>query len=195
VPAEAEIERIRKQLTKGNPADVARLEHDLAQAKKLEAAAKLKPVAGKLPLNRGRAGGTFGKAGLDLSNPEHVKAAEEMDRVGHGVHFNEHCYPDFEPWIYRESGDVTITLTGDRNLDFKRANEIMAKRYPGWKQPDGWTWHHVETVGSDLQDRLILVPTALHDRVKHTGGSAMYKHLTGDVNAYTKIRRGRKVAH
>ena len=47
-----------------------------------------------------------------------------------------------------------------------------ANRVAGFKStPDGFTWHHVED-GITMQ----LVPTDLHDVVKHTGGAAVIKN-------------------
>ncbi len=42
---------------------------------------------------------------------------------------------------------------------------------PGSKAPAGYTWHHVEDTKT-----MQLIPTDLHDAVKHTGGCAVIKH-------------------
>jgi hypothetical protein len=63
-------------------------------------------------------------------------------------------------------------LKNTRTQDFAAANAAMAKKYPGWKQPADYTWHHIEH-----SNKLILIPTDIHNAVKHTGGVATNKAL------------------
>lgn len=58
-------------------------------------------------------------------------------------------------------------LVGDASSDFKKALEA-SKKYD--KTPKGYTWHHVEDGKT-----LILIPTDLHDAVRHTGGAALIR--------------------
>lgn len=72
-------------------------------------------------------------------------------------------YPDFTPYAIKQ---VDIEITGKQPIDAARAN---ARR--GLKTtPNGMTWHHVENTKT-----LQLIPTELHDAVRHTGGVANKK--------------------
>ncbi|WP_413776625.1 HNH endonuclease [Pseudomonas sp. B21-054] len=58
---------------------------------------------------------------------------------------------------------VRIELTGNRDRDFKLANQSS-----GYKRtPDNFTWHHHQESGL-----MQLIPSDLHDAVRHTGGVA-----------------------
>lgn len=161
-------------------------------------AARVKPVAGKLPRNHEYAGDEYkiediiakkGEKNADLAED----AIQELEERGmSGVRFTEDGTPDLEPFVYRDGdvvGRVEITLSGNRDTDFTRANAEMKKRYKRWTQPPGWTWHHHETEGV-----MILVPRSIHDVVGHTGGAATYRHRTGDPKAYAKKRSKKKAA-
>ena len=78
----------------------------------------------------------------------------------HGVPFTQQGFPDFAR--YRISR-VEITLTGSRSADFKAANQAAGFS----RTPKGYTWHHHHEAGV-----MELVPTDLHDAVRHTGGVA-----------------------
>ncbi|MDH5641622.1 MAG: HNH endonuclease, partial [Nitrospira sp.] len=72
---------------------------------------------------------------------------------------------------------VEIKLTGRQDPDILLANKAAGFR-PA-KTPDGFTWHHHQD-GTTMQ----LVPKDLHLNVKHTGGRAHYRHVTGDKSSY-----------
>jgi A nuclease of the HNH/ENDO VII superfamily with conserved WHH len=76
------------------------------------------------------------------------------------VRFDETGFPDFSPYAEKT---VKITYSGDRATDFKLANEAANLK----RTPEGMTWHHHQD-GKTMQ----LVPTDLHNAVKHTGGVA-----------------------
>jgi hypothetical protein len=81
-----------------------------------------------------------------------------------GVPFNEQGFPIFDS--YAIASLEIENLTGDHDLDEDLANR--AARLPS--TPNGYTWHHVED-GKTMQ----LVPTWLHDEVRHTGGAAILR--------------------
>jgi hypothetical protein len=67
--------------------------------------------------------------------------------------------------------DVDIKQLSGRRLDDYDA----ANRLAGWRStPKGYRWHHHQALG-----RMQLVPEELHKFVGHTGGAAVYKHVTG----------------
>jgi hypothetical protein len=81
-----------------------------------------------------------------------------------GVRFNAKGFPDFSP--YRRA-EASFPITGKHKID-----ERIANRKAGLKKtPEGYTWHHVEDTRT-----MLLVPTDLHDAVKHTGGVAVDRH-------------------
>ena len=81
-----------------------------------------------------------------------------------GVWIKDNGCPDFTPYAIYE---VTLEQsTGNRNLDEKLANKAAGLI----KKPTEYTWHHVEDAKT-----MQLVPTKLHDSVKHTGGFSRTK--------------------
>lgn len=58
---------------------------------------------------------------------------------------------------------VTLELTGDSSNDIAKANKLF---FGTTISPKGYTWHHLEDGRT-----LILVPTEIHENVKHTGGA------------------------
>ncbi len=168
------------------------LREEYEGAKRLEAAAKIKPVAGKLPQNYGRAASelSIDEIRERTPDPDLAEAAiREIEARGlSGIRYTESGRVDMEPFIYRQGGvvgDVTISLNGKRTPDFRDANAKMREQDPDWKQPDDWTWHHHEQEG-----RMVLVPTSVHRVAGHTGGAAEYRHRTGDLTAYSKGSKG-----
>ncbi len=89
-----------------------------------------------------------------------------------GVKFTNKGFPDFSPYYKKYKGkNVEVTLDklnpGKRgsNKDIREAIKKFKKENPEWKQPDGTTWHHIEN-----STKLQLVPSDIHDAVKHFGG-------------------------
>jgi hypothetical protein len=145
----------------------AEAQRSFATAEMAEEAATVSPVAGRLPQNHEFAGKQF--------PAEQLPSAYRKQ----GLRFTDAGFPDFEPYAMTlPSGKkyVEIRYTGSRSGDFAAANAKVGYT----RTPPGYTWHHSEELG-----RMQLVPKALHDRVKHTGGVATYKHVTGDVRSYT----------
>jgi filamentous hemagglutinin len=126
---------------------------------------RLGPVAGRLPINHDYAGKAFPANML----PPRYRAK--------GVQFTPQGYPDFMPHAKQLPNGkkyVEIEYTGGRNADFAAANKKAGLD----ETPLGYTWHHVEDMRT-----MVLVPTDLHDAVKHAGGVSTYKHASG-VDAY-----------
>lgn len=142
----------------------------LADSEMAERAAQVKPVAGRMPINSEYAGMQF---------PAERLPKKYRDK---GVKFTKEGYPDFDPHamtLPNKQRSVMIKYQGTRTADFKEADRLagFSKTNP---RPANATWHHVE----DPLGKMILVPTPLHDAVKHTGGVATWKHSTGDVTKY-----------
>jgi hypothetical protein len=101
-------------------------------------------------------------------------------------------FPVLQPFIYRAQGEngrkvssrIFMEFTGNRNTDFSTANTEYAKKL-GWTKkngkPDaarvermrieeGLTWHHVEDC---KRQKMILVPTIIHEAAHHTGGHSL----------------------
>ncbi len=110
------------------------------------------------PMNYRHAGYPFPRAKL---------SPELQVKYPNGVVFKPSGHPDFSPYSVKT---VPIKMTGDRPRDFKLANEAAGLR----RTPEGYTWHHVED-GTTMQ----LVPTDLHEAVRHSGGVSEVKRLAG----------------
>ncbi len=86
------------------------------------------------------------------------KLAEKYPK---GVNFTKEGFPDFNPYA-----KVKVEVSG---LTGKASDFTMANKAAGLKTtPTGYTWHHVEN-GTTM----ILVPTDLHQAVRHTGGASL----------------------
>ena len=113
---------------------------------------RIRPVNGRSPINSQRYANTTIPLG-DLP-------AEIAQKYPNSVHFSGAGYPDFAPYAVKK---VRIDLTGNRDRDFKLANQSS-----GYKRtPDNFTWHHHQVSGL-----MQLIPSDLHDAVRHTGGVA-----------------------
>lgn len=85
---------------------------------------------------------------------------------GRKVPFDRRGFPIFDNFAV---ADVKITQTGKRSVDNALADKAARKQYGSdWTRPPKHTWHHHQD-----GKRMLLVPTALHDLVRHTGGVAM----------------------
>jgi hypothetical protein len=83
-----------------------------------------------------------------------------------GVPFDGQGFPDFSAWTDPSVPDVYITLTGDRQKDFRladRAAGINAAYRKG-----RWTWNHHQDCG-----RMQLVDMEVHSKTGHTGGHSI----------------------
>jgi hypothetical protein len=110
--------------------------------------------SGKLPSNYEYAGRLYtGEKWTDALAQKYPK----------GVSFTADGYPDFSPYAVR-----TVRFPNGfsgKNTDFTAADRMAG--ITGMR-PSGHTWHH-------HQDRhtLLLIPTEIHDAVRHAGGVAI----------------------
>ena len=118
-------------------------------------------INGRLPIN---AAEYAGRVYFDKLPPE-LKL-----KYPNGVTFRPNGMPDFTPHATRS---VELEhLRGDTHLDYKAANDASGLARYGADPPANYTWHHCED-GRTMQ----LVPSDVHDAVKHTGGEAVIGHL------------------
>lgn len=82
------------------------------------------------------------------------------EKYPESVQFNEKGFPDFSPYA---AAEVQISYTGDREKDFKLANQAAGLEV----KPKDFTWHHHQDAKT-----MQLVPRDLHREVGHTGGCA-----------------------
>lgn len=89
----------------------------------------------------------------------------------HGVPFNKQGRPDFARY---KRADVPMKFSGDHRKDARSAEAYMDKRRPGWRNNldpnQTYTWHHHQDVDNSGYGRLQLIPTDLHNAVRHYGG-------------------------
>ncbi|MED4355138.1 HNH endonuclease [Schinkia azotoformans] len=103
-------------------------------------------------INKKYAGQTYNLSG-DLSK-----------KYPNGVKFTNDGFPDFSP--YSKAKVKIDGLKGNTSSDFTAANKAIGLK----STPSGYTWHHVEDGRT-----LMLVPTDLHQAVRHTGGAALIR--------------------
>jgi len=85
-----------------------------------------------------------------------------------GIKFNEKGFPDFSPV---SKAQVKIKgLTGNCVKDSAMANQLIGRK----TTPSGYVWHHVEDAVT-----LQLVPRAIHNATRHTGGAAVIRNGGG----------------
>ena len=93
------------------------------------------------------------------------KLPEELrNKYPNSVRFSKDGYPDFSPYAEKE---LKIKgLNGNHAHDFKLANQAA-----GYKRtPDNFTWHHHEDM-----ETMLLIPTDLHQAIRHSGGASLLK--------------------
>jgi hypothetical protein len=112
----------------------------------------VRKVGGRTPINGRYAGSAY-------PLPDDLAA-----KYAKGVTFRETGFPAFTP--HREGHAVIDGLTGDNRVDAAVANKAVELDHT----PEGWTWHHVED-GRTME----LVPSDLHEAVRHTGGAAVIR--------------------
>ena len=119
-------------------------------------------IGGRKPINSQYAGATY--------PPEKLPAAVRQ-KYPDSVRFTPDGFPDFSPYAIARP---EIKFTGDYDLDFKAANAKAGLT----ETPKGYTWHHHQD-GKTMQ----LVPTDLHQAVRHTGGMAVFLARGASGNA------------
>jgi hypothetical protein len=94
-------------------------------------------------------------------NPElHAKYPE-------GVRFDADGYPDFSPYAEKV---VEIEMKGNYTTDYTDANTKAGIA----EIPEGYSWHHHQDCKT-----MQLLPSDLHDGVRHTGGVSVIKNERG----------------
>jgi hypothetical protein len=87
------------------------------------------------------------------------------EKYPNGVTFTDDGFPDFSPYA-THTVKVDPNFAGNHTTDFTKANELAGLD----ATPDGYTWHHHQ----DTQT-MQLIPTDLHNAVRHAGGVAIMK--------------------
>ncbi|MEO1219861.1 MAG: HNH endonuclease, partial [Pseudomonadota bacterium] len=124
----------------------------------IEHAPRVRKVNGRLPINSRKYAGRT----VPLSDmPKHLRG-----KYPHSVTFTGDGFPDFSRYSKK---NVRIELGKSRSTDFRRADKAAGFNASN-PRPEGFTWHHHQDSG-----RMQLVPTDLHDWLKHTGGVATNK--------------------
>jgi|GEM_PF-2149063 hypothetical protein len=120
-----------------------------------EPGGELPKINGRSPINSQYAGGSY---------PIEKLPPDLQAKYPNSVDFKRNGYANFTP--YAKDSVQIDGLTGKRGPD-----EILANAKAGLnKTPEGFTWHHVED-GKTME----LVPSDIHDAVRHTGGAAIIK--------------------
>jgi len=115
--------------------------------------------SGRLPANSRYAGEMYPMDRL----PQKLR-----DKYPDGVRFTDDGFPDFSPYADRTVKFEPPGFGGNRGSDFTDANRLAGID----ETPDTHTWHHHQD-GHTMQ----LVPTDLHDAIRHAGGVAIKKGL------------------
>ena len=82
-----------------------------------------------------------------------------------GIYYNKDGFPEFSSHAIKRI-PLERGQKGNYTSDFTEAN----KKSGYSKTPDGYTWHHHED-GITME----LIPTAIHNAARHTGGTAVVK--------------------
>ena len=114
----------------------------------------VRKINGRRPINSAFAGKMY---------PIEKLPIDIRGKYQHSVPFNHAGFPDFSRYSIK---NVRITLGKSRDVDFGRA-DIAAGYSPSNPRPRGYTWHHHQDSGY-----MQLVPTEIHDAVRHSGGIA-----------------------
>jgi A nuclease of the HNH/ENDO VII superfamily with conserved WHH len=92
-----------------------------------------------------------------------------------GVKFTKDGYPDFSPYTVK-GGSVKIEMQGNYTSDFEQATNLARKNGVSEevlaKIQKDYTWHHSEDMTT-----MFLVPSDIHDVVRHSGGISRIKAL------------------
>ncbi|UYZ63418.1 polymorphic toxin-type HINT domain-containing protein [Hymenobacter weizhouensis] len=130
-------------------------------------------------------------SGKVITNSKHRgRLNPEAKKKGYNVPVKKNGYPDFRNFLYKgpEKNTVTIEMTGKYYDDFTAATKAAGFS----KQPANYTWHHTEVVTKKKMpdgtfkyyNKIILVESGPHDAARHSGGSQLFRQLTGNPKAY-----------
>jgi hypothetical protein len=119
-------------------------------------------INGEKPINGLYAGQTY----FDGLTPElKIKYPE-------GVKFSENGFPEFSKYtkeLPNGGKSVKIEPTLSHEADVRSSNKLAGFR----ETPDNYTWHHHQDYGV-----MELIPTDIHNAVKHTGGATIWGYKT-----------------
>lgn len=136
---------------------------------------RVRPINDRMPINSDYAGKSFRFDKINLEKKlEKIKDPVKIERTTqlfkdlnkkypHGVPFSGAGQVDFSRYSQK---NVRIDFSGNRKTDEVLANKVAG--YP--KTPEGFTWHHHHDCTT-----MQLLPTDLHDTIKHIGGFAIMK--------------------
>jgi hypothetical protein len=155
--AEGLMKPLAKLLKDGEElADIAKKVIKDSKGREIPPGVKRLP-SGRLPANSRYAGKQF---------PMDKLPPKLREKYPNGVHFTDDGFPDFSPYSTHSVKFDPPGFAGNHGTDFTHANRLAG--IP--EAPDTHTWHHHQD-GHTMQ----LVPTDLHDAVRHAGGVAIKK--------------------
>jgi hypothetical protein len=114
---------------------------------------RVRKINNRMPINAEYAGKVY---------PLEKFPKEIRNKYPHSVPFIGTGHPDFSRYATKK---VEIEMTG-KEIDFTRADRAAGFK----KRPENYTWHHHHDGKS-----MYLVPTDIHEAVRHTGGRAIIK--------------------
>ncbi|MCW5823962.1 MAG: HNH endonuclease [Cyanobacteria bacterium TGS_CYA1] len=181
-PKQYHIDGCEKPLSEAAMAKHLKIEKDGLRAmtsEQLEAKGitVIEPVNGRLPINWEWAGKNypFAEKHPEIFNMLQKEYPEFAEKLKDGIKFTKDGYPEFKPFSLRKFSFKHPFQTrekdffeADKNFwpDIKTAAEGEARR-----RALGLTWHHMEPRPGE-PPTMFLLPTILHDSVKHSGGIA-----------------------
>lgn len=181
VPKKYHIDGCKQPLSEAQMAKKLDVSKDKLRSMTVEELAKegvtpIEPVNGANPRNWKLAGKTYDFAKKHPETYEVLRKQfpEFAEAIKDGIKFTKDGYPDLSP--FRKAEYIFDHSFTTRTSDFLEADKSIwphiktAQEGNDLRAKYGLTWHHHQD-GRTLQ----LVPTELHDKVKHTGGFAIEK--------------------
>lgn len=126
-------------------------------AEVIGASSRVRPVNRRMPIN---------SKYTNASVPLKALPSEIRQKYPHSVPLNGAGFPDFSRYSIK---NVRIALGRLREVDFRRADRAASYNLEN-PRPEGFTWHHHQESGF-----MQLVPSDLHDAIRHTVGIATNK--------------------
>lgn len=136
---------------------------------------RLRLVNGRKPIRYRDAGSTW-------RHQQKTKIPDHIQRTYGDIHVDIEGFPDFTPHVVDladygvangRKADIVIPLSPKLNEDFAVADQL-AGIDEAFRKQHGLVWHHHQDV-SGGRGRVQLIPSGLHEAVKHTGGRAIYR--------------------
>lgn len=142
---------------------------------------RLRLVNGRKPIGYKDAGSTW-------RHEQKAKIPDHIQRNYGDIHVDVEGFPEFTPHVVDladygvangRKADMVIPLSPKLNDDFALADE-RAGIDEAFRKEHGLVWHHHQDV-SGGRGRVQLIPSELHDAVKHTGGGAIYREYLKSI--------------